>query len=593
VSRIERRYPLNVAQLRNLRSWSPDERPTKVIAIMLPLAPSRTYEDSVRALHGLLARHEALRSRVVGIDTECPFLEVLEPGEAAAQLAIDLVETSALAVDGAESSRSEEIEPRRCAAHCTLFSHAGYVHAIKLSVSHVFTDAFGFQALLDDLKAIIHDDPASIQESPSQASLYARGPGDPRVRSNTEKWQQLLTDVPRSCTYSGSPREQFEMVEYVDRPLAAADIEYVKNASREVKASPYIVWSAIISSLVELIAGEPKQVFRSTYANRFTPSDYSAVAQLAQAVYLPIDGREGDSFRARARQVADVTLLTYEWGNYDAIGLLDWLNDVGRARGAIFQPAFELNYVPPAGRSGISDILGRPAPPEPRTFQSLMRIDPPSAKADLAVSVSYEPSALVRFSFRRPVSEVRTPMDLADDCFRLMRHLCADPDLIIRNVPIRPLVPAQSLCRGHHSGVAVDLAATRGLIESFPGVTRCSLEMRCDGADDAKLHAQVLTSAPVSHSAMLDELTRRQPWLAGSIVPDQVQITRAELSADGDHVPCRFPVRRHQTTTSAVASSCGLPRRSGRARSASRVCSMSHRGPRLTRSGKTVAQDRP
>ena len=521
---VEKRYSLNVAQLRNLRNWSSDERSVRVIAVLVPLTTPKVYEDCVTTMLAFLGRHEALRSRVAGIDTERPLIEVLEPKEAEAQFAIDRVETPDPSVADTTSPQTVDIDPRRCAAHCTLFSHAGYVHAIRLTVSHVFTDALGLQALFTDLKAILSGEPALTRDRLPQASLFARGPDDPRVKSNTDKWRKLLTGVPRSCTYSRSHRDQFEMVEYVELPLTASDVECVRNASRQVKTSPYIVWAAIISSLVDVIAGASRQVFRSTYANRFTPDDYSAVAQLAQAVYVPVDGRENDSFRSRACQVADVTSLTYEWGTYDALGLLEWLNEDERACGVIFQPAFELNYMPSAGSRGVAGVPERTAPPEPRSFQSMTRIDPPSAKADIAVSVSYEPSPLARFSFRRPVSEMRAPADLADDCYRLMRHLCADPDMTIKDVPVRPLVAERGLCRGHHSGVAIDLGATRDLVESCPGVARCALTVEHGNCGEPVLHAQVLTSARISRSALLGELTRRQPWLAGSIVPDRIEV---------------------------------------------------------------------
>jgi hypothetical protein len=76
---------------------------------------------------------------------------------------------------------------------------------------------------------------------------------------------------------------------------------------------------------------------------------------------------------------------------------------------------------------------------------------------------------------------MRAPMGLAGEFLRLMRHVCADPDLTIGNEPVQPLVQEGSLCRGHRSGVAVDLAATRMLIESLPHVAGCTLEMRYDG----------------------------------------------------------------------------------------------------------------
>jgi hypothetical protein len=483
------------------------ERPSTTLAVVVQLTHCIPPRDVIRAVNALIGRHEALRARLAHDSCGNLIQEVLTLGDAAAKLALKCIELPA----GKQADTvAERIDPEESAVRCTLFLRGDHVRAVKLSVSHVFTDAFGMQAVSRDLRAILHHDPLD-PILPRQAGEYARGPWDPVIGANTQRWKDLLVDAPRSCTYSAVPREKYENEWHVWLPLATA---HVGIASRELRATPYIIWSAIISSFVQLVSGQHRQVFRSTYANRVVPADFHAVAQLAQAVYLPIDGTSEDTFRTRVAQISRVTFLTLRWGDYDTIGMLDWLNDAVIARGAIFQPAFELNYLPPA-RGEKSDT--RPA--EAEIQETLVRIDPPSAKADFAVSVVHKPSPAARFSIRRPVGRQRGAEEVAADCLTVMRTLCEYPDQMIKDVPVRPFT--EELLPGHHSGMAVAPKATCDLVRSFPGVASCAVEMSRDG----KLIAHMSASRPIRTDVMLRALRNKQPWLSGSVVPDHFDIT--------------------------------------------------------------------
>lgn len=503
--RIERRYRLNSAQLRNLRHWSEKERPSKTLAVVVPLTGGIPAQDAIRAVHALIGRHEALRARLASDSRGNCVQEVLTPGDATAELEVDSVE---LPAGAAADTIPERIVPEESSVRCTLSVRGDRVCAVKLSVSHVFTDALGMRTVARDLRTILRGglpDPLL----PRQAGEYARGPQDPVLAENTRRWQALLADAPRSCTYAAVPREEYESVRHVWVPLAAGHAEAI---ARKLRVSPYILWSAVISAYVELVSGQHRQVFRSTYANRATSADLHAVAQLAQAVYLPVEGTAHDTFQARVEQISQVTRRTRRWGDYDAAGMLDWLNGPAVARGAIFQPAFELNYLPRGGRGAARPVAAG-------VQDSLVRIDPPSAKADLAVLVTQEPAAAVRFSVRRPVGARRAAQDVAADCLLVLRGLGEHPGRPIKEVPVRPF--GGEFLLGHRSGVAVAEAATCDLVRSFPGVTSCALEMCRDGS----LIAHVSASRPVTASGMLPALRERQPWLSGSVVPDRVVVT--------------------------------------------------------------------
>jgi hypothetical protein len=507
MSHVEKRYPLNTAQLRNLHHWSTEERISMTSAVVVQPTRSIPPQDAMQAVHSLIGRHEALRARLARDSRGNLIQEVLTAAGAAAGLMIGRIELPA----GTQAdTAAERIVPEELAVRCVLFLRGDQVHAVKLSLSHVFTDAFGVQAVARDLRAILRRDPLD-PVLPRQAEEYARGPRDPVIRANTQRWKDLLVDAPRSCTYSAVPREEYEKAQDVWIPLAT---DHAGTVARELRTTPYIIWSAITSSFVQLVSGQHRQVFRSTYANRVASGESHAVAQLAQAVYLPIDGTPGDTFRTRVAQISRVTFRTLRWGHYDAIGMLDWLNDPNIARGAIFQPAFELNYIPlPRDENGTVKPIGA------GIQENLVRIDPSSAKADLLITVIHRPNLAVRFSVRRPVGQQRVAKEVAANCLTVMRTLCEHPDQMIREVPVRPFTG--ELVHGHYSGVAVVAEATCDLVRSFPGVASCTVEMSCDG----KLIAHVSASRPIRADLMLDALRKKQPWVSGSVVPDHFDIT--------------------------------------------------------------------
>jgi hypothetical protein len=307
-------------------------------------------------------------------------------------------------------------------------------------------------------------------------------------------------------------RDRLEEVRLAEVPLA--DGVDVTAAARRLRCTPYVLWATAISALVSRICGQHRQVFRSTYANRFTAEDFRVVDQLAQAVYVPVDGDAGDSLGDRAARIAAVSLRTYRRGHYDATELLGWLNEPVRSRGAVFRPAFELNYVPAAPAEARSDT-----PPRAARGPVEVRVDPEAAKADVAVKVSHVPGPVVQLALQRPVYGVRDPGAFAADLLAVLRVLCANPGTAVADLPVTPFPAVAGLHDGHRSGALVDLDLTRGLVLSVPGVTACELHARGE-----RLTALVRTHEPMTVADLRRALHERQPWWSGSVVPDDLDV---------------------------------------------------------------------
>lgn len=497
---VETSFPLGPAPLRNLRNWAECERADRTIVVVV--APSRPVRpDVVRAaVAELVRRHRALRSRLVEGADGAPVQQVVTAAEC------PLTET-----DAPPDFAPERVDPAGGALRGTGYVRNGRVVAVKLSLSHLFTDAFGAHAVVRELRALLAGEPlpAVSRQAGETASDAAA------IRRNTERWKQLLDTAPRSVTYSGVARDEHEKVLRARVRLATEDDELVAEACRRLGVTRYVLWATAISALVSRVSGQHRQVFRSTYANRFTAEDFRVVDQLAQAVYVPVDGEAGDSLRTRAERIATVSLRTYRRGHYDANELLRWLNEPARSRGAVFQPAFELNYVPAAPADARDDTPPAPEGCEPADI----RIDPWGAKADLAFSVSHVAGPLLQLFVRRPVSGQREPGALAADCLAVLRVLATGPDTPVAALPVEAFGATAGLHAGHRSGVLVDLDATRRLVLSVPGVESCEL-LPCGD----RLTARVGASAPVDASELLHVLRDRQPWWSGSVVPDDLVV---------------------------------------------------------------------
>jgi hypothetical protein len=499
---VEGTFPFNPAQLRNLRNWAEGERPDRAIAVVVALTRPVRPDAARAAVTELVRRHRALRSRVVEDVDGTLLQQVVAAPAAEADLA--LTETDARPAYG-----PERVDPAERALRGTLYVSGGRVVLVKLSLSHLFTDAFGAHAAIRELRRILAGEPLpAVPRRGGDVNADAAA-----VRRDTDRWKELLGAAPRSVTYSGVAREEHEKVRRVRVPLDGEDEALLAEAGRRLRVTRYVLWATAISALVSRVSGRHRQVFRSTYANRFTPEDFRVVDQLAQAVYVPIEGEAGDSLRARAERIAVVSLRTYRRGRYDANELLRWLNEPARSRGAAFQPAFELNYVPAAPAEARGDT-----PPAPRGCElAKVRIDPQAAKADLAVTISHLPGPVLQLSARRPVSGQQEPGVLAADCLAVLRVLCASPDTPVAELPVEPFPATAGLHPGHRSGALVDLDLTRRLVLSVPGVESCELLPQGD-----RLTARVTASGPLSAPDLLRELRDRQPWWSGSVVPDDV-----------------------------------------------------------------------
>jgi hypothetical protein len=526
---IEKRFLLNPAQERNLRKWSRAELLSQAFSVVIPLVMPCSRESVRSALKNLAQMHSALRSRIAYQPDGTATQEIRSIDEILADLEVGVNGMAGRSVTSAGHWSAQDVDPEERAFRCSLLVEDDIVIAVRLLVSHMFTDGIGKDVLVRDFMRLLQGFPTGLP-SPRQPDFYSRDALAGKVLENTEYWKELLSNTPRSCTYAATQRDEYEDVRLASVELGHEQSSSIAMAANRLRITQYALWSAAVSGLVQAVTGQYVHVFRSTYANRFDAKDADVVAQLAQAVFIPVHGDRADTMVERANNLLSLTLSTYKRGVYDANILLDWLNQQPALRGAIFQPAFAINYLPaPVSHLAVNKpetAGGRSS--APRVSSQRARVDPFEARPDLAIQVAApsrgDRGSIVRLWARKPVYLQRTSLDLLNDLLGIVRIICEAPHTKIEDLPIERFESVASLCGGHHSGVAFDSDAMRKLLLQVPGVYHCELSVR-HGIIVANVRVRDDMKAESKVSDMLKALHLKQPWFSGSIVPDVISLS--------------------------------------------------------------------
>lgn len=511
---------LNPSQLRNLRNWTSDELPQRVLRLVLPVPRPVTAAEAWEALRELIRAHEALRSRLARDEAGRLLQEVMPPEAAAARFG-DLVRTAAYQDDDPRAWEVIPIPPGEGALRAVFFIRRDRVVAIKLCLAHIFVDALGLQAAARHLRQLLAGDAARGLRAARQASAFAKPPEHPDIKSNTEYWRGVLSDAPRSCTYSAVRRDREEACQIAEESLSSEEAGGMELACKRLGVSPHVAWVTAVSSTVSRLSGSDFQVVKATYSNRLWPADFRVIAQIAQPIFTVVAGQPGDSMRERAVKVARSLASSFRRGMYDANSLLDWLSSDEVYNGAAFQPAFEVNYIPVLDHREPGSFFR----PDPRkTRLATMRIDPHSAKPEIILAIRHLPAPYLQLTVRRPVSAERDARTVLQHCLTAVRALCARPDTAVSQLPIPQLPASKGLLRGHRSQAGVDLPMTRMLVASAPGIEACEVIPVRDADGTVRIRARLRSAGRQDPAGLAAWLRREQPWFAGSVVPDELAV---------------------------------------------------------------------
>lgn len=512
---VERFRELNPMQRRVLRNWTPYERPAKLVKVLVPLPEGRPFDSVLATVARLVRKHENLRSRLARDDAGGLRQEVLDADFVLAGLPV-------LEYEAAERGRlghtlslltPHPVDPELRSLHCTVATSGGRVFGVLLSIPHVFADGISHQLLYQEL----------ARPAESAGPPVRRSPGDAEVADNTAHWKDVLRHAPRFCTYSGAVRERWERMEWAQARLPDEDQAAISRTTRALGLTPYHLWTTAAHLLVGALTGQPETVLKTSVANRSAAADFGAVDQLANAVFIPIAGGAADTVDDRATRVFEAGLRGESHGYYDANGLLRWLDHDSIRSGAVFRPAFEINYGSAIWGARWPSMTGGP---RRHVWEEVVRHDPGAAKADLELGVWHEHEAtVVTLGARAPVWRARPAGRLLDDLLSVMRAMCRDPSRPAASLPVVPLAGPAGAIAGHRSGVAVDPTAMRRLLLLPDHVLDCSFGLMA-GPRGGVMCATVRAGRPLDRDELLAEYARRQRWVDGTVVPDRLRVER-------------------------------------------------------------------
>lgn len=520
-----RRIELNASQLRGLRNWPAHTLPDRTGSVVVPVPEGAPIEVVRQAVIRLAARHEGLRSRLVTDDTG-RWQQVLDDQHPLRDP--ELVTVAPLAEGErfdpvAAGDRLLPVDPAERSMRCLIHCRGGRAYGVQLSLSHLFADGVSQLLLSRELAESVAHPELPRGPARAQASDFAGDLTADRVKRSTEGWKQLLAGVPRACTYSGTPRSEQEEERWLRVTLTADQAAGILRASRALRVTPFLVWITAASVLVSRYTGQHAMTFKAQMANRSTPTEFEAVAQLAQGSYLPLPGTAADTVLDRARTALDSTLRASALGMHDSAELLHWLDSGPVRNGSVFRPAFEINYAAPLGSGRLPQLAYSV---RPSTHNVRIRHDPDASAADLGIEIwQCQELTSVILRAKAPLLAIRSAEDILADLLVVLRAL-QTPDSTVQAVPVDRLPGRDAMLTDPRSGVALDPELMSRLLTCDSRVVSASFLPRPAGTRAFwGISAEVVVDRPVPAEELLNTYTARQRWLDGTLVPAELSVS--------------------------------------------------------------------
>lgn len=441
--------PLSFAQE---QLWFIDQLVPDSPAYNIPLALRLTGRLQpaalARALDALVARHEALRTRLVTGPDGTPAQLVDEP--AGTELAI--LDLSKLPAEAAERSwrdaaASAAGRPFRLSSEpllrCRLIRLAADAHVLLLVVHHAVFDGWSCTVLVTELMALYQAEltgqPAGLAELPVQFADYAlwerqRLQGEP-LAELLEHWRttlagsqplQLPTDRPRPVL------DSFEGAVHWHN-LGAEPLHGVRALARQLGSTPFVVLLSALQVLLHRYTGQQDIVVGTPSANRGRPELAPLIGFLVNMLPIRTDLSGDPSFEELVRQVHRNTQAAYAHQELPFSKLVEGLRverDPGRA--PVFQVG--MTFVEQAVEVRLPGLLAR-----------LETIDLPATKFDLDFFARVRTDELwLELSYTTALFDQATIERLAGHFEVLLAGALADPS---RRLSELPLLPATELHR--------------------------------------------------------------------------------------------------------------------------------------------------
>ncbi len=390
-----------------------------------------------RALDALVARHEALRTRLVAGADGRPYQIVDEPKGA------DLVEVDVSTVADPEArlrelAAEEALKPFALAEGPLFRTHLvrlePEVHVLVLVVHHVVFDGWSIGVLLNEVMALygaeLTGEPSGLAELPVQFADYAiwereRLSEPPEElaaywRENLEGFQtlQLPTDRPRPTldTFDGG-------VEWLNMGVDVLD--GLRDLSRREGTTLFVTVLAALQALLQRYTGQDDVIVGSVTANRGRAKLAPLIGFLVNTLAMRTDLSGDPTFTEILARVRETTVGAYAHQDLPFAKLVEELKverDPGRA--PVFQVAMTL------------------AEPIEETEAAGLRIkvekfDLPAAKFDLSFLAEVHADELwMELSYATALFDVETVRRMLGNLQVLLRGVVEDPSRRLSELPL-------------------------------------------------------------------------------------------------------------------------------------------------------------
>lgn len=330
------------------------------IRFRVHLPPGVTREQVLGALHALVRRHEALRTRfVAGPDGEprqsCddgePAVEIRETGPGGVRR---------LAVREEERLWREPFQheyewPLRA---CVIVAD-GSPRQVVFVLSHLAVDAWGCSVLRADFLALLRDEraePACAGWQPRARAAYEMSLLGRRAAATAlDHWRRVLETLP-STTFPVRPEAGetplFPGVGLHSVALAAA----ARVLAGRYRVGPAAVLVGVLSAVIGVRTGTDAVPLFLAAGNRSTPMDAASVGTFYQGAPALIRLESG-SLAGTVRNAHRASTLAYLRGQSDPREVARLLAEVRARRGADIDLSSTVNVVPEPGAGGPPPVL--------------------------------------------------------------------------------------------------------------------------------------------------------------------------------------------------------------------------------------------
>ncbi len=387
------------------------------------------------ALAGVLARHEALRTRFVLGPLGTPVQVIDEPGEPALPV-IDLAGHDPAAEQ--QLAADAATEPFDLASgpllRCRLLRLAQDEHVLLIVLHHIVFDAWSFDVLVRELAALytaaVAGRPAELAELPVQYADYALWERQRLADSDSElvefwranlegcEYLQLPTDHPRPVleSFRGGIRRHRLSTE------AAAAVEAL---SKQRTTTAFVVLLAALQALLARYTGQRDIVVGVPSANRGRSSLQPLIGFLVNTLPVRADLAGDPTFLQLLDRLRAATVAAYA---HQELPLARLVEAIGVERDPSRTPLFNVLLTAAGAPAEVSAAgLG----------MRLERIDLPAAKFDLAFFAEFCPDGLwLEVTYASDLFDVESIDRMLVHYGELLTGALADPSLRLSELPL-------------------------------------------------------------------------------------------------------------------------------------------------------------